>query len=301
MAAPTEQLRYPNDMLDKETDYFHVQVLTYGRGNGLTGGPSTDVSNVSDVKSVILLPMPSNIQDANAVSWGEDKMNSITAGAVTGTYNLMSNTNVGEVLKGNFDQVTDAFNTGLKGTGLDASGAVKLITQQLAAEAVNVFGGNVSIDQILARQSGQIFNPNLELLFNGVTLRDFRFSFKMTPRDDKERDSVIKIIRTFKKYMAAKKQGEGGKLYLNTPNVFRLAYMKGGKRHPFLHRFKDCALKGVSVNYTGENVYATYVDGTPISIILDLNFQELTPIYNEEYGEGDVPNVNSASNLGVGF
>jgi hypothetical protein len=296
MAAPTELLRYPNDMLDEKTDYFQVQVLSYERDkSSLTAGAKTDV--IADIQN-ILLPMPSNIQDANAVSWGEDKMNAISAAAVGAAEGLMTGVKVNDpstwVSSGvdALSKITDV---------LPTDTARDLITKQLAAEAVNVFGGNVSIDQLLARQNGTIFNPNLELLFNGVTLRDFRFSFKMTPRDDKERDSVIKIIRTFKKYMAAKKQGEGGKLYLNTPNVFRLAYMKGGKRHPFLHRFKDCALKGVSVNYTGENVYATYVDGTPISIILDLNFQELTPIYNEEYGEGDVPNVNSASNLGVGF
>ena len=297
MAAPTDILRYPNDMLNGETDYFQVQVLSYKR-KGLTAGAET--APVGGIQN-ILLPMPSNIQDANTVSWGEDKMNAIVAGAAQGSYDLMKNSNFSDFIKGDFSQVQQAFEKGFNASGLNSDIARDLITKQLAAEAVNVFGGNVSIDQLLARQQEQIFNPNLELLFNGVTLRDFRFSFKMTPRDDKERDSVIKIIRTFKKYMAAKKQGEGGKLYLNTPNVFRLAYMKGGKRHPFLHRFKDCALKGVSVNYTGENVYATYFDGTPISIILDLNFQELTPIYNEEYGEGDVPNVNSASNLGVGF
>jgi hypothetical protein len=297
MAAPTDILRYPNDMLNGETDYFQVQVLSYHR-KGLTAGIETTDENKTKVSGVenILLPMPSNIQDANTVSWGEDKMNAIAAAGVNAASTIMTGF------------VPTDTNTWSK-TASDAwsqissvvPNAQDLITKQLAAEAVNVFGGNVSIDQLLARQQGQIFNPNLELLFNGVTLRDFRFSFKMTPRDDKERDSVIKIIRTFKKYMAAKKEGEGGNLYLNTPNVFRLAYMKGGERHPFLHRFKDCALKGVSVNYTGENVYATYFDGTPISIILDLNFQELTPIYNEEYGEGDVPNVNSASNLGVGY
>jgi len=292
-----EGIRYPSDLqVDADTDYFKVEILSYIRNKeGLAAGTNNTAALKAETN--ILLPMPSNIQDANAVSWGEDKMNQIVAGALTGTYNMMG-MDPAQVLKGNFDQVTDAFRTGLKGTGLEGTDISRLITQQLAAEAVNVFGGNVSIDQIKARQDGEIFNPNLELLFNGVTLRDFRFSFKMTPRDEKERDNVVKIIRTFKKYMAASTGGESGnKLYLQTPNVFKLAYKKGSQDHPFLHRFKDCALKGVSVNYTGENVYATYYDGTPISVILDLNFQELTPIYNEDY---DSPET-AASNLGVGY
>ena len=36
--------------------------------------------------------------------------------------------------------------------------------------------------------------------------------------------------------------------------------------HPFLHKFKQCFLTNVSVNYTGEGVYATYDDATPVSM-----------------------------------
>lgn len=291
MAAPIQGIRYPIDLqVDKDTDYFQIQVLSYAR-KGLT---QADTATVEGIQS-ILLPMPSNIQDANTVSWGEEKMNSLTSDVldvIGDTQNIQL-----------FEDNTAIFNTIKSKVGnllKDNNGDVlDLIKRQLAVEAVNVFGANVSADQLLARQSDQIFNPNLELLFNGVSLRDFRFSFKMTPRDTKERDNVVKIIRTFKKYMAAS-NGSGEKdstnLYLKTPNVFKLAYKKGGADHPFLHRFKDCALKGVSVNYTGENVYATYWDGTPISVVLDLNFQELTPIYNEDY-----PSEAADTKLGVGF
>ena len=39
----------------------------------------------------------------------------------------------------------------------------------------------------------------------------------------------------------------------------------------------------MSTTYTGEGVYATYDDGTPVSIILDLSFKELQPIYDVDY------------------
>lgn len=290
-------IRYPVDLqVDEDTDYFKIQVLSYKRA-GLIAGADTAELKATGLEN-ILLPMPSNIQDANTVSWGEEKMNAIAAGALTGSYDMMSGTTISDLVNGQaFTQAQKSFETALSTSGLDTEKARDLIIKQLAAEAVNIFGGNVSIDQILARQDGKIFNPNLELLFNGVSLRDFRFSFKMTPRDEKERNNVVRIIRTFKKYMAASKGGDDNKLYLNTPNVFKLSYMKGANSHPFLHKFKDCALKGVSVNYTGENVYATYYDGTPISVVLDLNFQELTPIYNEEYADPTEENVK----LGVGY
>ena len=39
----------------------------------------------------------------------------------------------------------------------------------------------------------------------------------------------------------------------------------------------------MTVNYTGDGVYATYDNGTPVSMIMTLNFQELTPVYAEDY------------------
>lgn len=292
-------IRYPADLqVEKDTDYFKIQVLSYTRNPGLTSGASTTVSGVEN----ILLPMPSNIQDSNNVSWGEEKMNSIAAAAVGGVQATQD-------IDLNFNQLPQSFadagtriQNAISASGLTLPLAQELFKKQLAAEAVNIFGGNVSLDQILARQTGAIFNPNLELLFNGVSLRDFRFSFKMTPRDEDERDNVIKIIRTFKRYMSAQRGGKVGdikndkNLFLTTPYVFQPSYMKGTNLHPFLHKFKACALKGVSTNYTGENVYATYYDGTPISVVIDLNFQELVPIYNDEY-----PDINSDVKQGVGY
>jgi hypothetical protein len=291
---PISGIRYPADLAinDQGVDYFKIQILTYERDkSSLIAGAKTTVVG----GATILLPMPSNIQDANSVSWGEEKMNNITAAGLNAVDTAMSfsfsNPNG---LPAELADKGAAIQKALSDSGIDLGEATQLFRRQLTAEAVNVFGGNVSIDQILARQDGKIFNPNLELLFNGVSLRDFRFSFKMTPRDEGEKNNIIKIIRTLKKYMAASKGGESEKLYLKTPHVFDLAYMQGSGKHPFLHSFKTCALKSVSVNYTGENVYATYGDGTPISIIMELNFQEIVPIYESDYDNG-------VGTIGVGW
>ena len=72
-------------------------------------------------------------------------------------------------------------------------------------------------------------------------------------------------------------------LFLNTPNIFELQYKKGNKPHPFLNLFKPCFLSDMSVNYTSENVYATYSDGTPLSLNLTLTFKEILPIYETDY------------------
>ena len=304
----TKVLRYPYEALTETTDYLQITIKNYPGAsqdgtlientNFGSNKSALDVSNTaaSSLKpaqlepenGVIILPMPSNIEDSNSVSYDGDTLNGLTAFGLEGFGHLVSadyaalfgmknKENQKAALNDLFVKMGDSANR----TGIaNAADVLKFMNASLATSAVNIFGSNVSIDSLLARTEGKILNPNMELLFKNVTLRTFRFSFKMTPRDEVESMQVKSIIRSFKKNMAAKKASG---IYLDTPNIFELEYKKGNKLHPFLHRFKQCALSDMSVNYTGENVYATYSDGTPISLILNLTFKELVPIYEDDY------------------
>ena len=89
--------------------------------------------------------------------------------------------------------------------------------------------------------------------------------------------------------------GQGG-VFLRSPDVFSIRYLHNGKDHPFLNSFKHCALTGMSVNYTNAGTFASYADGTPVSIQMSLTFKELNPIYHEDYDE-----FSEGDNMGVGF
>ena len=302
-------LRYPYDAITQTTDYLQLTVFKYQRNDagpgGLIASASSGINNsVVDVSSLqsnkatvlvddgnILLPMPSNITDSNSVSYDADNMNAIAATAVGLTKEVME----GIKFDGSF--MESIGNT----AGSVASQVGEFIgnnqylkeyaTKAIAAQAVNVFGANVSLDSLLARGDGKILNPNMQLLFKSPTLRTFRFSFKLAPRNPREATEVKAIIRSLKRNMAPKTTGrqvsDGTGVFLDTPNMFKLRYRKGNKDHPFLHRFKDCALSDMSVQYTGDNVYATYADGTPVSMILNLTFKELLPIYQQDYDIND--------------
>ena len=319
-------LRYPMEALSDTTDYLQIDIVEYksakelsGGNNSFTTGPgSRNIGQSTGRKGLtskglatkrlkdrgtIILQMPSSIQDGNSASYGESKMNTImgaAAGAVketmTGVGEAIGNApNIEKAVKNGLEAGKDAF-SGLRDSEGILGGAKTLLTNQLTASALGALGGNVSAADLLARSTGQMFNPNMELLFNGPTLRSFRFSFKFTPRNAKEAEQVKLIIRTFKSNMAPKvdasTQISGNALFIKTPNVFELRYRRGIQNHPFLHKFKQCFLTDVSVNYTGEGVYATYDDSTPISMQMDLTFKELEPIYNTDYEDSDV---------GVGF
>ena len=298
-------LRYPLEAMTDSTDYLQIDITKYqsvkdvSSAGGIVGsagkrqlskrsrvpGGLTTQSLVN--KGTVLLQIPSQVQDGNSASYGEDKLNSMVGAAVGGITGIMeeSGKKIGELdIPGAIQSGKGEVANALKSSGVDINAAKSLITKKLAASAVGVFGGNVSVNQLLAREQGQILNPNMELLFNGPTLRNFRFSFKMTPRSQSEAEQCKLIIRTFKMNMAPKvTSGEGASLFLNTPNVFELRYKTGYRNHPFLHKFKQCFLTDISVNYTGEGVYATYENREPISMIMDLTFKELEPIYDIDY------------------
>ena len=165
------------------------------------------------------------------------------------------------------------------GGGSDVANYAKMVA---ATTAVNALGANVTIGGLLSRSSGQVINQNLEMVFGGVTIRSFNFGWDLVPRSREEAYVVKSIIKNLKIHSAAKLDNDGMG-FLNAPDIFRIGYYKGGKPHPFLNRFKTCALTNMSVNYTGSGTYATYDDGTPVHMKLDISFKELNPIYREDH------------------
>lgn len=329
-----EVLRYPLEAITEETDYLQVRLISksFAGGQGTetiqtrtdtnpnNPGPQGDILKLTrragfasgggrgqgiDVSSrvknpaaksvvklggIILLPMPSSIVDANTVNYSEDTLDSVTALAGGVALNAMK-TNFSDTF---LTDIESRIRAAVSGSTVGINDLKRIYLGNLAAQAAGIAGiGNITLNQILARGEGQIVNPNMEMLFNGPTIRNFRFSFKMTPRDENEAKQIRRIIRSFKQHMAPQDAGT----FLATPNFFELRYRKGNTDHPFLHRFKQCVLSDMSVNYTGENIYATYADGSPISYLMDLTFKELEPIYAQDYERTD----NLPAPGGVGF
>ena len=289
--------RYPLRKLDNAEDYIQIDVLEYEPpGLGAKGGntfalrSSDDIllnkgDSIQNILQSVILPIPEGIGDTMAVGWGAGSVNPLQAALMSGASAIMGGEKPYEEFK---KQIAKA--GGTIGKAVQSATGQGAITAALSAAVVNQLTGGGDANQTISRATGTIFNPNIELLFSGVNLRGgFTFSFDLIPRFQKEGDEVRRIIRLFKQSMAPKRQaitGELGGIFIKAPNVYRLRYMNGGRIHPYLNRFKICALTNMDVSYTGSGTYATYSDGTPVHMRLNLAFQELTPIYSEDYDEG---------------
>lgn len=323
---PTNVYRYPYNSITEKTDYLQITIKEHSR-SGTTANPVSSLTTLSErgvfdavqnvggtgssigvasIDDVIILPMPSNISDNNAVGYGEDSLDVLGAAAGGIAMNIMKS-GAGKISGGGkapnaTEAITNAFVTAINDVNKFGGVAVDALTRNLAASAAGIIGANVTANQLLTRSTGQILNPNMELLFSGPTLRQFQFQFKLTPREEQESYQIKSIIRSFKKNMAPQ-TGESNS-YLRTPRVFELRYRKGNTDHPFLNRFKQCALTNMSVNYTGEGVYATYADATPVSMIMTLDFRELVPIYFDDYADisgSDLTYNSAGGTYSVGY
>jgi hypothetical protein len=297
--------RYPLKNIDASDDYFLIQSYDYvppGLNLGDTGSfaqKSSDDVGYKSSRGTVILPIPENIQDSNSASWGEGNMGPIE----TATMGMAI-----KGIQGGFgaaaDAVKDVFDKSLNAATVGTT--QKMIQTFFASQATKALTGGGDFNQALSRQTGAVFNSNTELLFNGVSLRPgFSFSFDMVPRSRKESDQIKDIIRFFKSESAAQKgaaSDDAAGLFLKSPSVFRLRYMSGGRSHPFLNQFKICALNAMSVNYTASGTYATYSDATPVHMQMTLTFQELTPIYREDYIEaGSTTGAYKSTITGTGF
>ena len=232
------------------------------------------------IKAIICLPMPRNITDSQGVQYGESSLNPIEAtGLAAGS----------ELLQGNINSLKNAFSATLTAgnKAISDPDTQKTIAAALSGTAIGALGGNVNANQLISRASGQILNPNLELLFQGVGIRNFPFQFQFFPRNPHEGLTVMNIIRKLKTEMAPRRTAKDGNssngVFIRTPSVFQLTYMKGSNKHPFLNSFLPAVLSDMKVNYSASGAHSTFYDGTPTHIRMDLQFKELNPLYAEDY------------------
>lgn len=273
-----EKLRYPLKPTGPfEYDFISITAYDY-KPSGLTNNYKPDKNIFPGQKyEEIILPMQPNLTETNGVNWSDDQLNPVQK--------LLGKTAQG--------LIKDLSNVDIEGMGETLSTAgkdVSKIFQSKAAKAYATayFAGQAVGANLVGRTTGMVINPNLELLFNGPNLRSFNFNFKLTPRSAKESAVCRKIIRAFKRNMAVSRTSAD--LFLLSPRIFKLKYhFKGGDTdHPFLNKFKPCALTNFAVNYTPDGSYATFdQDGGMTQYNMDFTFTEVMPIYAEDIPAGN--------------
>ena len=265
-------------------NYISIQAAEY-KPTGLS--PQTgDLSNVNvgtERFETVILPMQPNLEESNAVSYGEDSANFIQlAGGkfASDAINSIGGGDIGALGQAFVDAGTTAKNL------MNDPKTKSFISAYFAGQAVGT--------NLVGRTTGMVVNPNLTVLFSGPKLRQFSFAFPLTPRSEAEAVRIRKIIRAFKRNSLPQRSSSSA--FLKSPRIFLLKYIfksnsTAGTQHPFLNKFKPCMLESFNVNYTPDNSYMTLRDGSMTRYTISLTFKEVVPNYADEYNDIEEQNM----------
>jgi hypothetical protein len=294
-SAPT--LRYPlNESAEFPGDFLMIEGRQYSArkqfgdiggstGSLIDGTNSTVNKRLGNPTGTVILPLQAGLKETNNIGWSDDTLTFIEAAFADVALDMINKgvediTNLPDIAKAGVKTLRSRTEAALNDTGGRA-----YVNAYFAGQAV---GKN-----IVRRGTGQIANPNMELFFAKPSLREFSFTFQLSPRDDREARRVRDIIKLIKKQIRPSKSNEG--LFLYPPDIFKLTYMyNGAAGHPFLYQFKPCAMVNFTVDYGNKNNYMTYRDGSMPTYTLSMAFKELEPIYQND-------GFDSGSGTGTGY
>ena len=155
------------------------------------------------------------------------------------------------------------------------------ITKAAIEIALPGFGG--ALDKGLGRS----INPNAELVFESVPFRSFSFPFEFSPKNEKEKEDIQKILSMFKFHMMPEKAGEG---YLTAPAQFQITYMYRDGANMYIPKISRCALTDMSIDYSPEGVFTTFKGddkgAAPVLTKMDLSFTEMEIMTKETIAIG---------------
>ena len=73
--------------------------------------------------------------------------------------------------------------------------------------------------------------------------------------------------------------------FIQVPKVCAVNFMRGSNRNHFLPKYKMCAITDVNVNYTPDNVYATFSGSSPVATEIKISFMETKLVFSEDIEE----------------
>lgn len=288
----TSVLTYPQQLENGMNDYVSFTSskwrpnMNHSPQSGLNNGDQVAGQNFRPPQSgpVLRLYMPTTTPAVSqGANWGEasfagqlgELVRNGAIGAANGIQSMAipssfeEGKKMGKDAVGNLTEIINQ-NKGLLG------GAAK----QFGMEAVGNFAGT-NANGLMALSRGAIYNPNVELLYQGPQLRSFGFTFQFAPKSPAEAAIVNQIIFEFKKWSAPLDTGDG--MY-EVPNVWQVKYHTAAGVNTNMNVFKRAALRDISIqDNQGMNMHMTFEDGQPIVKTMSLTFQEVDVITRNDH------------------
>jgi hypothetical protein len=240
----TELLAFPSDL---GTHQFLMQFVKYNFDPNSTTSEDTELS--------VAFPVPSTgMTDSNSVRY-----NSTELGLVGGAVAMGGGAMAQQFGAGKSD----------KPKNIDYNGLAKSALTGLAAAARSLAPGEIggAVDLAL----GNIVNPHVALLFQGVNMKQFTFTWKFAPASRAESDTLKDIINKIKSKVYPRTSSTENNFFLTFPHEVDLFYVGS---NDYMHYFKRCACQDITVDYQVEGPAFMAGTGAPAFVNISMQFME---------------------------
>ena len=233
-----------------------------------------DASASNDTTLSVAFPIPqSGLVDKTDLKYNASEMGTMGAAIAS----------VGGKLKETFDSLGtssagDKPVLDYKAITKDAVAAGTAIARNMAPEPLKQ-GASLAL--------GNVSNPHVALLFEGVGLKTFSFMWRFSPDSEAESKRLTKILNQIKSVVhpAFTSSGkDGNNFFLDFPNQVDLYYLGS---QDYLHYFKRCSVTSMEVNYQPEGT-SFFAGGAPTMIELSMAFQETEIWTSDDFAQSGV-------------
>jgi hypothetical protein len=236
---------------------------------GIGASPaSLKVNEIAGEKADLYLPLSFQVNDGfDYASASLGLGGAATAAAMNSGGSIASG--VMESLKSGAQSVFDLFKTG----------AVSRVAAVRGSQAIPLIPD--AVKSAIAITARVTMNPNIRTQFNGVSVREFNFTFKFLPKSQPESREVSRIVKFFRfhSYPVEMPYGQPYSIAFDYPNMFKVRLLSevGGMFKNIGTPIKLCYLKTVSTTYNPTSS-VLHPDGSPTEIDLTLTFTEYKPL-----------------------
>ena len=252
--------------------------LSYGSQANLTISPK-----LTNPVGIVSLYMPDTLEANYNSSYTEMSL-SADAGLLQTIRELNQAT-------GDVGQALQAFKAGslmaaVKSLGRSASSDPAVL--DLLTKFANKLGVDTGqLGSVLLKGQGFAINPQMQMIYQGISLREFNLSFTFTPKTATDSDTIDTILWLFKNYslptLTSTSSTSTDSLFLVPPAVFNVDFLIKGQENKYLPKYGDCALLDVAVNYA-PNGFAAFDNGAPVQTTLNLHFKEIAALDRSKIG-----------------
>lgn len=139
--------------------------------------------------------------------------------------------------------------------------------------------------KLLLRGQGYAFNPQQQILFEGIDFRNYQMAFTFTPYSKQEAATVEKIIKLFKVHAAPRLATGSAGMFFVPPSIFTPKFFFNGQENKKINKITKSVIESIDVNYA-PNGFTTQSDGAPTQIQLTINFKEIELLTRDRIEQG---------------